>query len=187
MKKILILHGRWWDWNENWFPWLKEELESKWFQVLIPKLPNTNNPNLREQLDYILDYYNNVWNIDYIIWHSLGCQLAIYLIEKYNISNIKWVFVAPSYRWLAVELWKEKFWDVYYNLNEYFNNDILFKKHWNNYTVFLSDNDPYIIMESAKNYYSNLESVKFVDFKNMWHFNEGAWIKKLPEILDYIR
>lgn len=82
MKKVLILHGRWWDWNENWFPWLK--------------------------------------------------------------------------------------------------------KLWNNYTIFLSDNDPYIIMESAKQCYLNLENVKFIEFHNIGHFNEWAWIYELPEIMDYI-
>lgn len=186
MKKVLILHGRWWDDQENWFPWLKNELESRWFQVFVPVLPNTNNPNLKEQLDYISDYYNNVWRVDYIIWHSLGCQLGMYLIEKYNISNIKWIFVAPSYKWLGEELWKKRLWYAYYNLNEYFDKDILFKKLWNNYTIFLSNNDPYISMKSVKKYYSNLEGVKFVDFKNRGHFNEGAGIKNLPEILDYI-
>jgi len=186
MKKVLILHGRWWDDQENWFPWLKNELESKGFQVFVPALPSTNNPNLTEQLDYISDYYNNVWKIDYIVGHSLGCKLALHLIEKFNITNIKGILVAPTYRWLTDELWKKVYWTAYDNLKEYINKEIEFKKLWNRHTIFLSNNDPYIKVENAKNYYSNLENIKYIDFLNMWHFNEWAGIYKLPEILDYI-
>lgn len=187
MKKVLILHGWWWDNQENWFPWLKNELELDWFQVFVPVLPNTDNPNLREQLDYISDYYNKVWNIDYMVWHSLGCKLALHLIEKFKITNISCILVAPTYRWLTDELWKEVYWSAYDNLNEYINKDLEYKNLWNKYTIFLSDNDPYINVENAKNYYSNLENVSFIDFHNMWHFNEWAWIYKLPDLLNCIK
>jgi predicted alpha/beta hydrolase family esterase len=32
--------------------------------------------------------------------------------------------------------------------------------------IFLSNNDPYINMENAKKYYSKLENVEFIDFKD---------------------
>ena len=45
---------------------------------------------------------------------------------------------------------------------------------------------PYINMENAKIYYSQIKDVNFIDFKNKWHFNEWAWILELKEILDYL-
>jgi len=186
MKKVLVLHGRWWDGQENWFPWLKFELESKWYQVFVPDLPNTNNPNLEEQLEYISEYYNKVWEFDYIVWHSLGCKLSLLLIEKYDLLWLKCILVWPVYKGMTEELWKDIYWNAYENLKLYVDSNILYKKLWNKYTIFLSDNDPYIRIESAKNYYSKLENIKFIEFKNMWHFNEGVGIKILPEILDYI-
>jgi predicted alpha/beta hydrolase family esterase len=137
-------------------------------------------------LDFISNYYEKIGKIDYIVGHSLWCLTTLHLIEKFNISLINCIFVWPAYKWITEEIWKERFWDAYNNLKEYFNNSILFKKLWNKYTIFLSDNDPYIRIESAKNYYSKLESTKFIYFHNMWHFNEGAGIKKLTEILNYI-
>jgi hypothetical protein len=37
-------------------PWLREKLESKAFEVFVPNLPNTDNPVIDEQLDYINVY-----------------------------------------------------------------------------------------------------------------------------------
>lgn len=42
-------------------------------------------------------------------------------------------------------------------------------------------------MENAKKYYSHLGNIEFKEFKNKGHFNQGAWILELEEILDYIK
>ncbi|NDK08888.1 alpha/beta fold hydrolase [Candidatus Gracilibacteria bacterium] len=186
MKKVLFLHGRGGDGQENWFSWLKKELETRGFQVFNPELPNTDNPKLREQVDFISNYYEKIGKVDYIVGHSLGCLTAIHLIEKFDISSVNCIFVGPAYKGITEEVGKNSLGDVYRNLKEYFDSVVLYKKLGNRYTIFLSDNDPYIKVDSAKNYYSKIENVKFLVFHNMGHFNEGASIKKLPEILDYL-
>jgi hypothetical protein len=34
-------------------------------------MPNTDNPNINEQLDFISNYYEKIGKIDYIVGHSL--------------------------------------------------------------------------------------------------------------------
>jgi len=41
MKKILLIYGAGGNPQENWFPWLKEELKKEGHAVMIPQFPNT--------------------------------------------------------------------------------------------------------------------------------------------------
>lgn len=189
MDKALLLHGRWWNANGNWFPWLKKELYKKLFEVYVPNLPDTDNPVLKEQLEYLDAYISDFKEAWLIVWHSLWCKLAMKFIEENNIKDSIVVLVAPVYLWLTSELWKDTFGDSYDNLDAYFDALLDFWKlnELNNkYVVFLSDNDDYINLENAKQYYSELREVEFREFKGKWHFNEWSWVLELEEVLDYI-
>lgn len=191
MKKLLLLHWWWWNENENWFPRVWEEVKKLWFEYHCPNLPTTDSPVLSKQLEYIKDYENVIKSWDYLVWHSLGCKLIMHFIEKYELTWLNIILVAPVYDSLISELSLDWVWiRVKMNLKKYNEEKVDFRKINtlnNNFTIFLSDNDPYIRMESAKRYYSSLENVKFIDFHNMWHFNEWAWIYKLTDILNYIK
>jgi len=188
-KTTLILHWWWGDSKENWLPWLKKKIEFGVGELFIPNLPNSDNPEIEEQLEYINIYssdFSEWWNI---IGHSLGCQLAMKFVEENNISNSKIILVAPSYPNLAEEL-VEILWESYDVLKKYYDTKLDFEKINklnNEFIVFLSDNDPYINMKKAKAYYSKLENIKFVEFKWKGHFNESAWVLELREILDYLK
>jgi predicted alpha/beta hydrolase family esterase len=110
-------------------------------------------------------------------------------VEENNISNSKIILVAPTYPNLAEELWTEILWDSFETIKKYYDIDLDFEKINslnNNFTIFLSDNDPYINMEHAKKYYSKLENTKFVDFSWKGHFNKSAWVLELKEILEEV-
>mgnify|MGYP003563929483 CR=1 FL=1 len=189
MDKALILHGWRWDSKENWFPWLKKELNKKLFDVYIPNLPSTHKPVLEEQLDCINVYSSDFKEDSLIVWHSLWWQLALAFIEENNIKDSLIIMVAPTYDKTIKEVWKDIAWESYDYLVDYNESKIDFQKINklnNKFIIFLSDNDPYINMENAKNYYKKLENVNFVEFKNKWHFNQSAWIYEIPEILKYL-
>ena len=189
-KTALLLHWWWGSSLENWFPWLEKELNSKAFETYVPSLPHTENPVLEEQLEYIDVYvsdFNDGW---FIIGHSLWCQLWLKFIEENNIPNSKIILVAPSYPKLEEELWRDILENSFEIIKKYYDTKLDFKKINklnNKFIVFLSDNDPYINIENAKKYYSNFENIKFIEFKNKWHFNRGAWILELEEILEYLK
>lgn len=189
MKNTLILHGWGWNSDDNWIPWLKNQVEYKADETFVPNLPNTNNPILEQQLDYINIYFGDFkgkWNI---IWHSLWSQLALHFIIENNISNQNLVLVAPSYKGIIGDTWEKIFGYSLENLREYFDTEINFEKFnklKNKVTVFLSKNDPYINFESAKKFYSQIKNVKFVEFENKGHFNNLSKTFELKEILEYI-
>lgn len=185
MKKCLILHGRAWKAESNWFPWLKGEMESKWYEVFLHDLPNSKVPSYDEQMSFIewLNFDLGEWNI--IFWHSLWCKLAINYIDRNNLRGLKVFLVAPVYPWLVEEAWRDVFWKAYDSILEYINKENNFQVLWNKYVAFLSSDDQYIDMWKSKKYLNNLEDIQFVEFENMWHFNEWSWITKLKELFEY--
>ena len=185
--KALILHG--WEASPDghWMPWLKDELEKKDFEVHIPALSNPEYPVLEEQLDDLADIELNSGDI--IIGHSLGCQLALQLVEQRKLEWVKVILVAPTYHNLADELWEAAFGDAYQKLYDYYNapnNFWQLNKLDNTYTILLSDNDPYINQFTAQEYYKPLEESEVILCSWKWHFNTTAGILELPEILKYI-
>ncbi|MDP3875283.1 MAG: alpha/beta hydrolase, partial [bacterium] len=53
MKRVFIVHG--WDGHpeEGWFPWLKEELEKKGFEVSVPVMPNPAEPKIETWIPFL--------------------------------------------------------------------------------------------------------------------------------------
>ena len=81
IKKFVILHGRNGTPQKNFIPWLKKNLEEKGFEVDIPILPNTNNPNDIEQTDFIVKNVHLNENT-VIVGHSFGGVVAMRLLER---------------------------------------------------------------------------------------------------------
>ena len=190
MKNSLILHWRGWNTNENWFPWLKEELKKLNYEVFAPNLPNTSSPKLSEQLSFIDLYSKNLKDNSLIFWHSLWCSLALNFINKHQINNSTIFLVAPVYYWLAKDIWKEMLKYKYDILDQYFNSfsDFETVNNLNNkYIVLLSEDDPYINFEKAKKFYKNLKRVTFIEFIDKWHFNKASNTTKIEEIIDFLK
>jgi len=185
MRKAILLHGWWGNSKNNWFPWTEQELKKRGFEVFIPNLPHSYHPVLSEQLENISDIIKDFQSGDIIIWHSLGCQLALHAIHTYKISWVKVIFVWPSYPGTTEEIWREIAWDSYEKLAEYNNAELEFQDFWNEYIICLSETDTYINLEHAEQYYCWLEDVELLEFKDKWHFNNAAKVFELPEILEY--
>ncbi len=194
MKKALILHGWEGTSKSHWLPWLQAELEKKWYEVIIPDLPNTEYPVIEDQVDFLkklpLSEERDGMSLkkgDIIIGHSLGCQVWLKYIEQEKLEGLRVIFVAPSYNELANELGENRLGDAFVVMSNAFNTSYSFwnlNKLLNRYTVMLSDDDPYINSFSAKQFYGQLDRVDFVQFEKKWHFNTDAGIMEFPELLE---
>ena len=82
MHNIFIIHGSDGHPEENWFPWLKNELENLGHQVFVPALP-TENGHLLEKWFEKFDEYKEYLNEETIFFaHSRGCAFVWRLLEK---------------------------------------------------------------------------------------------------------
>jgi len=87
----ILIHGFKGHSNKNFFPWLKSELEKDGHQVFCPDLPNTREPKIQEQVDYILAHAKIDENT-ILVGHSLGGAVTMKLLEKINKKVAKVLF-----------------------------------------------------------------------------------------------
>jgi len=96
-KEFVFLHAYKDNSKSVFWPWLKKEIESRGGKVVFaPDLPNTMEPNIDEQVEFVLKNYNFNKNT-IIITHSLGGVLALKLIPRLKTKINKLILVAtPS-------------------------------------------------------------------------------------------
>jgi len=71
MKNALIFHGTGCSPNSYWLPWLKNELEKEGYQVWIPSLPDSDKPDIKKWLPFVME--NGTFSEETIlIGHSAG-------------------------------------------------------------------------------------------------------------------
>lgn len=82
MKNALILHGTGNNSTDNWFQWLRGELEKIDYEVWVPDLPDADRPNQRTYNKFLIDDSDWEYNEDSIIvGHSSGAVAILGLLQ----------------------------------------------------------------------------------------------------------
>lgn len=185
MKRVIIVHG--WGGNpqNNWFPWLKNELTKRGFEVLVPQLPDTDNPRMQNWVPALSDVVGKADQNTYLVSHSLGCQVIARYIEglpeNTEIGGV--VFVAGFFKTLTgldeEDRETEKHWlDAPIDLRAV-------KKHLIHSVAIFSDNDPFVPLENQDDFRDALGSEVIIEHA-MGHFNDAGGTKELPIVLQKI-
>lgn len=177
MKNAIIIHGWGANSQENWFPWLAEELRKKDFNVAVPDFPNSQYPILTEWLKH---FKKNV-NIDkntILIGHSLGTPFILRFLEQLDEKIIDQAFfVAGFERSLNIP-------EVENFVNKPFNWTRI-KNYCNKFFVINSDNDPYINLSIGKDLARNLNAKLIVEH-NGDHLSNPLGNFSYPKLLELI-
>ena len=83
---IFIFHGTEGYPEENWFPWLKQELEQNGYKVFVPQFPSPPvvPAEIAEWFDVLKNYEQNIDENSILIGHSLGGIFLLRALEKLN-------------------------------------------------------------------------------------------------------
>lgn len=93
MKNVIIFHWTLSTPNSFWFHYIKKSLSKDRYNVLIPQLPNADNPDLSLWLPFVLKEFQ--YNKDTIlIGHSAGCPLILSILENIDVAVSKAILVA---------------------------------------------------------------------------------------------
>lgn len=176
MKKALILHSWFAHPTDNWYPWLKGELEKKGYEVWLPELPTmpTKDLDMEAMLQFLLNN-NFVDRETIVIGHSLGSVLAMRLAERTIFA--KGIMVAGwDYNDLTPE--HKSFWG---NMLDH----ELIKKNVPEWVGIISENDPYVTKIIAHEMMGRLGG-KAVDAGPKGHFGKDDGVSEIPEILEFV-
>src|SRR3989338_953362 len=72
-KYAIIIHGTQGHPQENWFPWLKQELKKYHYEAIVPQFPTPENQNPKEWFKVFKNYEKYLNQSTILIGHSCGC------------------------------------------------------------------------------------------------------------------
>ncbi len=175
---IFLIHGSYGNPEENWFPWLKKELEMKGHNVFVPKFPTPYGQFLENWITILDDYRQYIDSNTIFVGHSLGSAFILKALELMK-SPVRACFFVAGF---VSSLNNQKFdrinktfvegqylWNITKHLSERF-------------FVYASNNDPYVpyrkTRELAKKVRTNVVMVK-----KAGHFNSAAGYNKFDLLL----
>lgn len=184
MKRVFIVHG----WGKNpsgdWYPWLKERLESKGFSVEVPEMPNTDEPSIDEWVPFLAEKVKNPDSDTYFVGHSIGCQTVLRYLEKID-ANIGGAVLVAGWFNLTPETFEEEGTEEI--AKPWIETPIDFEKVKHNCSKFLcifSDNDPYVPLSDSDLFKERLNAEIIVQ-KEKGHFGSEDNITEIPVVLEF--
>jgi len=178
MSTIFIIHGVGGNPEENWFPWLKAELEKLGNKVIVPQFPTPEGQTLGNWLATLKNYEADLTPESILIGHSLGGCFILNLLERYPARAA--FLVAPVFGILgnAFDEGMKTFAQREFNWPTILAN-------CSHFEIFHSDNDPYVPLTKAEDLSKHLNTpVTLVPGGG--HLNQSAGYTKFRELLERI-
>lgn len=182
MTKIFIIHGSYGNPEENWFPWMKTELEGQDHKVFVPKFSTPENQGLEMWTREFEQYMPLIDENTIFIGHSLGPAFILSILEKINVK-IKACFFVSGFLGSSDN---PEFDKINKTFTEREFNWTKIKANCSFFKMYHSDNDPYLSIEKAKKLSSSL-GIEIEIIKGAGHFNESAGYIKFPKLLEEIK
>ncbi len=155
--------------SSDFYPWLKNELEKRKHEVIIPEMPDTHYPKIEEWVPVLkgLDIDENT----ILIGHSIGCLTILQYLEKYKTKVNSCLFVAGWFNLSEETMQEEGTPEI---VNPWTKAPLDFdkiKKNCPKFAALFSDNDPYVSADQAKLFEQRLNAKTIIEH-NKGHYNE---------------
>ena len=182
-SNVFIFHGTEGYPEENWFPWMKEQLEAKGCKVIVPQFPSPPEipAKISEWFEVFNKYQEDINENTIIIGHSLGGVFALRVLEQLK-QPIRAVFFVGT----PIGVQPIKNYDRDSSFTGFAFNWSAIKSNSKHFDVFQSDNDPYVSLGNGEQLAKEL-GVELTFISNAGHFNESAGYLAFTDLLEKIR
>lgn len=183
--RAIIVHG--WDGypEEGWFPWLKQELRQRAYDVHVPHMPGADAPDIDTWVGHLTNLVGTPDAQTFFVGHSIGCQAilrylatlssdqmvggAVFVAGFFTLTNMEDDTVqAVAAPWLTRSIDYQKVLSVCPRI-----------------TAIFSDNDRYVPLENAHMFAERLHA-KIILQTKQGHFSGSVGMTELPVVLDEI-
>ncbi len=185
-RTCLVVHGIGGYRQENWFPWLKNQLERSGWNVIIPDLPDTDHPTIEGWRNALLAYADQLDERSVVIGHSLGGIAAVDFVQAIGKKIGSLILVAPTSprNWID---FNKILPDIDAGAVQRFNDGV--HADWDRISalarrsvIFYSDNDPYITKEDVDFYRKHLPKIEGRLIPGKFHFSSSQGVREFPEL-----
>ncbi|HRI05686.1 MAG TPA: alpha/beta hydrolase [Candidatus Dojkabacteria bacterium] len=180
MKNFFIIHGTDGHSQENWFPWMKQQLESRGYECIVPDFPCEDGHQLSKWYGEMDKYKDNITEETIFIAHSRGVSFILNLLTDFNykIDSLYMIGGFIDYLWQKPNTPPTSFFAKPFDYMK-------IKKQCSRFVNYQSDNDPYIPVEHGKKV-SDVLNARYEFIPNAGHFNTAAGYTAFDVLLDDI-
>jgi predicted alpha/beta hydrolase family esterase len=181
VTNVFIFHGTGGHPEENWFPWLKKELEKRGCRVFISQFPTPTNQTPESWFD-VLEGYNAHFNTHTVfIGHSLGGAFLLRVLERTNVRVKASFFVAVPIGVLPIKNYEGDKPFIGHPFDW-----VSIREKCEKFFVFHSDNDPYVSLGNGEELAKRL-ATELTFVPGCGHFNKTAGFDKFDLLLEKIK
>lgn len=182
MNNVFIFHGTEGYPQENWFPWLKQELEAKGCKVFVPQFPSPPvvPAKIDEWFEVLKDYDQYINEDTILVGHSLGGIFTLRILERL-LHPVKAVFLIGT----PIGVRPILNYDRDSSFSGFSFNWPTIKANSKHFTVYQSDTDPYVSLDNGKQLAKEL-GIDLSLVPNAGHFNTKAGYTKFDDLLSKI-
>ena len=186
-KRVFVVHG--WEGSpeEGWFPWLKDELTKKGFDVNVLPMPNSEEPKIEEWVSFLAKNVGKADSKTILVGGSIGCQTIWRYLETLaddeKIAGA--VLVAPWTKLKPAATEDEESKEI---AKPWLETPIDWGKVRNKagrFIAIFSDNDPYVYLEDGKFFEQKLGAKVIIEHEK-GHFSGDDGITSLPSARDAV-
>jgi len=194
--KFVLFHGAFGSPEGNWFPELKDKLESLGQDVIVPNFPveswdkiTKNGPTVPPKHQSLMNWFKafepiveTFYKEDKLcfIGHSLGPVFILHAVERFNIQLDSAIFVCPFLEKLnrswQIDLVNKTFYKTDFNFDS-------LKQRIPRSTVLYGNNDPYV-NEKYSIEFANKMGSTLIKIQNGGHLNSEFGYVSFPLIVD---
>ena len=182
-KRLFIVHGWGGNPNELLHQSLKKHFSKKGFKVIVPHMPNKDEPVINEWVSCLNKIVGKVDENTYFIGHSIGCQTIMRYLEtlpeKTKVGGC--IFIAGWFNLDNMESDEEeriaKPW-----IETKINFDKI-KKIAKKIEVYLSSNEYYGFIEENSRIFKEKLKAKVIIEKDMGHFTDEEGKEKISNFV----
>lgn len=174
--KVLIIHGYAGYPEENWFPWLQEQLQHIGHDVFVPPFPTPENQTLESWRAVLAEVPIDKDTI--VIGHSLGGAFLLDILERHRLAGA--VFVAAVSGPIPRPVDKE--------ITEFTHRRFDWPAIVRNVeavAVYHSDDDPFIPLAQARSLAKRFGTAVQV-MENGGHLNAASGFVEFPALLETV-
>ncbi|MBI3380265.1 alpha/beta hydrolase [Candidatus Gottesmanbacteria bacterium] len=197
--KFIIFHGSYGTPDDNWYPQLKEKLESLGQKVIIPQLPKEDwksitklgskvtpkKQNLKNWLStFEKEVLPQIKKTDKLcfIGHSISCIFILHVVDKLQLKLDSAIFVSP----FMDSLHHKKYWQFDHVNRTFYKTDFDFAKLRKlipiSYVLY-SSNDPYVNLNHSTLFAKALDS-SIIFVKKAGHMNSEVNMNAFPLVVE---
>ena len=191
-KRVFVVHG--WDFNPNmnWYPSVKNSLESAGFEVKVLAMPDTSHPTIMEWVGKLAKEIDEVDEDTFFVGHSIGCLAILKFLESQVVDSEVaggCVFVAPWFSLTDAATPDDNYKTIarpWLNLIDSLDFEGINARSLG-FTCLFSDDDPYVPLSNLKLFEEKLGATVIL-LSGKSHFDEEtAGVRELPEVVEKIK